>query len=408
MFMGKVAIIISSLVFGLLTGIMIGDAALFIIEIADVIGALWLNAMRMTVIPLVVSILITGIVQAAAMARAGRMTVRAIITMIVILWMSATMSAFVTPALLNFFPLPAEAATGLQAILGANASPGVVPPFTDMLRALVPSNVINAAANDQILPLIIFTLAFAFAITRLPETPRETMKQFFEAISNAMIILIGWVLLLAPIGVFALAVVVGQKAGVQSFAFFLHYVAIVVAVGLVVWIAAFCLAVFGGGKNPVTFFAASVPAQAVAISTQSSLASMPAMISGVKTMGVGARSADVVLPVAVALFRATGPAMNLAVAIYVAHLLGIELTAGQLALGVAAAAITTMGAVSLPGSISFISSIAPINLAMGLPIEPLVLLLAIETFPDIMRTLGNVTMDMAVTATIARAEGDST
>ncbi len=112
------------------------------------------------------------------------------------------------------------------------------------------------------------------------------------------------------------------------------------------------------------------------------------------------------LPIAVALFRATGPCMNLAVAIYVAHLMGVELGPVALVAGVAAAAITTMGAVSLPGSISFISSIAPICIAMGVPVEPLALLLAIEVFPDIMRTLSNVTMDMAVTTTIARAEGD--
>ena len=404
----KAVIIIFALIAGLLIGILIGDRSASVVSIADLIGTLWLNAMRMTVIPLVVSILITGIVQAAAMARAGRMTVRAIITILVILWLSAAMAAFVTPALLSLYPLPIETAEGLRAALGVKEAPGAVPPFTDILRALVPSNVFNAAANDQLLPLIIFTLAFAFAITRLPEKPRDTLRDFFEAISSAMIILIGWVLLLAPIGVFALALVVGQKAGVESFTLFLHYVTIVIAVGAVIWIAAFVLAAIGARKNPVAFFMASIPAQVVAISTQSSLASMPAMVAGVKSLGVGTRSADVVLPVAVALFRATGPCMNLAVAIYVAHLLGITLTPGQLALGVAAAAITTMGAVSLPGSISFISSIAPINLAMGLPIEPLVLLLAIETFPDIMRTLGNVTMDMAVTATVARAEGDIT
>jgi Na+/H+-dicarboxylate symporter len=110
---------------------------------------------------------------------------------------------------------------------------------------------------------------------------------------------------------------------------------------------------------------------------------------------------------AVAIFRATGPAMNLAVAIYVAHWMGIELTPWALAAGVAAAATTTLGAVSLPGTITFVSSIAPICLAMGLPVEPLALLLAVETFPDIMRTLGNVTMDMAVTTTVSERSGDT-
>ncbi|WP_155645781.1 dicarboxylate/amino acid:cation symporter, partial [Erythrobacter donghaensis] len=177
-------------------------------------------------------------------------------------------------------------------------------------------------------------------------------------------------------------------------------------VGGVVWISGFALAWIGGRVNPLAFLRASIPAQAVAISTQSSLASLPAMLTGVRALGVGERIADVVLPIAVALFRATGPCMNLAVAIYVAHLMGVELGPVALAAGVAAAAITTMGAVSLPGSISFISSIAPICIAMGVPVEPLALLLAIEVFPDIMRTLSNVTMDMAVTTTIARAEGD--
>jgi Na+/H+-dicarboxylate symporter len=223
-----------------------------------------------------------------------------------------------------------------------------------------------------------------------------------------MLILIQWVLALAPIGVFALALVVGAKAGAEAFGALVHYVLIVSSVGAVIWLASFVLSYIGGRRGPITFFRAAMPAMAVAISTQSSLASLPAMVGGVRAMGVGERTSDVVLPIAVALFRATGPCMNLAVSIYVAHLMGIELSITALAIGVAAAAITTMGAVSLPGSVSFITSVAPINIAMGIPVEPLVLLLAIEAFPDIMRTLGNVTMDMAVTTTIATFENDST
>jgi Na+/H+-dicarboxylate symporter len=97
--------------------------------------------------------------------------------------------------------------------------------------------------------------------------------------------------------------------------------------------------------------------------------------------------------------------MNLAVAIYIAYWLGIELGPAQLALGVAAAATTTMGAAGIPGQATFITSIAPICLAMGVPIEPLALLLAVEVLPDLMRTLGNVSMDVAATATVARRSG---
>jgi len=150
-----------------------------------------------------------------------------------------------------------------------------------------------------------------------------------------------------------------------------------------------------------------VPAQAVAISTQSSLASLPAMLRGTQMLGIPATTAEIVLPLAVALFRATGPAMNFAVAFYVAHWFGVDIGPAQLAAGIAAAAITTMGAVSLPGSVSFFTSIAPISIAMGVPVEPLALLIAVETFPDIMRTVGNVTMDIAVTATVAERSGST-
>lgn len=403
----KTLLVLGALILGISIGIAIGNGAPGVVDAADVIGSLWLRGLQMTVIPLVVALLITGILRTAEMASAGRLTIRAIVTMVVLLWASAAMATLVTPALLDLFPLPQAARTALQGALSAAQPTGDIPPFTEFLRALIPTNPVAAAANDAILPLIIFTLAFAFALTRLPAERRMPVQGFFGATGDAMIILIGWVLALAPVGVFALGLVVGARAGGAAFGALGHYVLIVVSVGAVIWVSAFAIAAFGGRISPPAFLRASIPAQAVAISTQSSLASLPTMLTGVRSLGVGERTADVVLPIAVALFRATGPAMNMAVAIYVAHLMGIDLGPVALAAGLAAAAITTMGSVSLPGSISFISAIAPICFAMGVPIEPLALLLAIEVFPDIMRTLGNVTMDMAVTTTIARAEGDT-
>ncbi len=114
------------------------------------------------------------------------------------------------------------------------------------------------------------------------------------------------------------------------------------------------------------------------------------MLRGAEGLGVPVATSGVVLPLAVAIFRVTGPPMNLAVAIYVAYWFGVPLGPAQLAAGVAVAAITTMGAVSLPGQISFVTSIAPICIAMGVPVAPLGLLVAVETIPDIFRTLGNV------------------
>jgi len=396
--MSKTIIILIALVGGILLGVFAGTR---FVEVADVVGTLWLNGLRMTVVPLVVALLITGIAQTADAARAGRLAGRAVLTMLVILWSSSILAAVMMPVLLAVFPMPEGAADTLKAAMGSAMKPGASPPFGDFVRAIVPTNPIAAASADAVLPLMIFTAAFAFAALRLPPEKRKSITGLFDAIADAMVIIINWVLTIAPIGVFALAFVVGAKAGTAALGALAHYVFILSALGVMIWLASFVLAVLGARRGLPAFFKASAEAQAVAISTQSSLVSLPAMLKGVKALGIDEAKADVVLPMAVAIFRATGPAMNLGVALYIAYWFGMKLDPATVAVGVAAGATTTLGAVSLPGSVSFVSSIAPICLAMGVPVEPLGLLIAVETFPDIFRTLGNVTMDMAVTATVA-------
>jgi Na+/H+-dicarboxylate symporter len=127
------------------------------------------------------------------------------------------------------------------------------------------------------------------------------------------------------------------------------------------------------------------------------------MLAAAKTMGVRDEVADVALPISVALFRATGPAMNVAVSFYVAHWVGYEPTIAQMIAATAVAAVMSYGAVSLPGEVTFISSIAPINIALGVPIAPLALLVAVEMIPDIFRTVGNTTLDVAVTTVVNRS-----
>jgi Na+/H+-dicarboxylate symporter len=205
--------------------------------------------------------------------------------------------------------------------------------------------------------------------------------------------------------VFALAYVVGAKAGGGAFGALLHYILIVSACGVVIWFSAWPIAMIGGRVGFLDFTRAVGPAHAVAISTQSSLASLPAMLRGTERLGVPVAASGVTLPLAVAVFRATGPGMNLAVVLYIANWFGMHLTATQIGAGVAVAALTSLGAVSLPGAVSYISSIAPICIAMGVPIEPLVLFVAVEMLPDLIRTVGNVAMDTAAASLLARRSG---
>jgi Na+/H+-dicarboxylate symporter len=218
-------------------------------------------------------------------------------------------------------------------------------------------------------------------------------------------VIIGWVLWIAPLGVFALSFTVGASAGSAAFAGVLHYIVLVSAVGLAVTVMGYPIAVLAGRVPLGNFTRAMIAPQSVAISTRSSLASLPAMLASTRVLGLREQVADVALPIAVALFRATGPAMNVAVAFYVAHWLGYQPTLGQIIAATAVGAVMSYAAISLPGEISFISSIAPIAMALGVPIAPLALLVAVEMIPDIFRTVGNVTLDVAVTTAVDRGEG---
>jgi len=389
---------------GLIAGIVLRGSTVeaAVLGVAQPIGTLWLRALQMTIVPLVVGLLVTGIVQTVAAAQAGALARRTLGLFVAILGGGALLAALAMPLLLRVGPIPAEAAGALGGMAGAE--PGTVPGLADFLASLIPANIVEAAAGSAMVPLIVFFSLFALATTRLDEAPRRQLALLFEGLASAMMVVIGWVLALAPIGVFALALGVAASSGAAAIGALAHYIALVAAMGLVVMVAGYVLAVVAARQRPGAFARAVLPAQAVAFSTQSSLASLPAMLASCRALGLRETTADFVLPLAVALFRATSPAMNLAVVIYAAGLTGTELTPLTLAIGVGVALLTTLGSVSLPGTISFVASTGPIALAMGVPIEPLALLVAVEMLPDIVRTVGNVTMNVAVTATVDRRE----
>ncbi len=367
---------------------------------ASPVGTIWLRGLQMTIVPLVAALLVTGIVRMVATAQAGKMARRTLLTILAILAAGTVLAAVAMPALLETFPIPGREAAAL--VGGGGGEIQTVPGIGAFFESLISSNVIAAAAETAMLPLIVFFALFGAAVARLADDKRDLMVRFFEALGDTMLLIIGWVLWVAPVGVFALALGVGLNSGGGAFTALGHYILVVSALGFAVMLAGYGLGVIGGGYDLLFFARALLPSQAVAISTQSSLASLPAMLQSCRLLRVRETTADFVLPLAVTIFRATSPAMNLGVAIYVAYLSGVELTPLTLAAGAAVALLTTIGSVSLPSSISFIASIGPIAIVMGVPIEPLALLIAVEMVPDIMRTLGNVTMDVALTSTVDR------
>ncbi len=397
--------ILSALVAGMLLGIGVemvsvewGTASLPYVEW---IGLLWLNALKMTIIPLIVALLVTGITATADAARAGKLAGRAVAIFVGANLVAGLMTLVVLPLLLRAFPMSAAAAEGLRHGLGGSTEAVPSPTFTDFVLGLIPTNPIAAAADTSILPLIVFTTIFAFAISRVGSAERATLSGFFKALGDAMLVVIGWVLALAPLGVFALGYALAIKAGVAAFGGLVHYVLMLSAIGACTIILGLALAMFVVGVPLPRFVRAMVPTFAVAISTQSSLASLPAMLKSSEELGVDPKKADIVLPLAVALFklnRTVSAPLRLLVLAQVYH---IPLSAGTVAIFVVTIIVLSFGTVGLPSGVLPIPTL-PAYMAAGIPIEGVVILEAVDAIPDIFKTVLNVTGDMSAATILSR------
>jgi proton glutamate symport protein len=373
---------------------------------AEPIGTLWLNALRMTVIPLVIGLLITGVASASETASSGRLAMRSLLWFAALLAGGAILGALLVPAVLAAFPVDPDAAAALRAgASGAEAQVPKLPPVREWFINIVPTNPFQAAAEGAMLPLVVFALLFGFAAAGIRAELRATLLGFFQAVVDTMFVLVHWVLWLAPIGVFALAFGVGTRGGFDAAGALGYYLVLMCSLCILITIVMYPVAVLVG-RVPLPRFARAVaPVQVVAFSTQSSLASLPAMLEAAQgPLLVPTRVAATVLPLAVSLFRITSPIVNVSLVTFVAHVYGVPLDAARLSAGVLVAIITSFAIVGLPGQSNLFVTTVPISLAMGVPMELLPLLLAVEVIPDIFRTVGNVTADLTVTVIAARDE----
>lgn len=374
-----------------------------VVSVAEAVGGVWLDALRMTIVPLVFALLVTGVAQAAGTLQAGGAAARALGVFAVLLLASAGMAAILTPLLLQVWPAPGAAAAALRTAAhgGASVIPPM-PPFGEWLRSFVPSNPVKAAAEGAMAPLVFFALVFGMAATRIEAARRATLFNLFDALQATMMVIVHWVLWAGPVGVFALALVFGAKAGIGALGILGHYVVVVSIMCLLSGVVGLLVGIVGGRVSPRRLIAPLGPVFAVAVSTQSSLATLPTMLQATEKIGIPASVRDLVLPMAVALFRISSPAGNMAVVIYVAHIYGVPLDPARLITGMVVAALVSVAAVGVASSVTFFTTLAPIAMAMGLPMDLLPLFLAVETLPDLSRTVGNVAADVGVTALAAR------
>jgi len=404
--MSATARVLTGLFLGAVIGLLLAhfDAAtaLKVADVAQPIGKLWLNALQMTVVPLVLALVVIGVNTATDAAASGRIARRAIVTFIVILTGGALFTALAAPLAFSLFPHSPEVTAALDHASTAPVATGPVH-WIDTLVAIVPSNAIMAAANSAMLPLVVFALFLGFALTRIAPERRAMLVEFFQAIADAMIVIVRWVLWAAPLGVFSLILSVCARAGMDMLSALGVYVLVECLMYLSVGVMMLPIAVFFGGEKLRRFVSAAAPAQVVAASTQSSLAALPAMLEAAdRRLGYPKQVASLVLPMAVSLFRLTSPVQYVTSAVFIAWAYQIDISAASLVAGALLAVVISLGSVGLPGQVTFVATNLPVAQSMGLPLSPLGLMLAVDTIPDALATLGNVTGDLAATSVVAK------
>ena len=373
-----------------------------LVDAARLIGGIWLDALRMTIVPLIFALVATGVASLnigdhAEAARIGR---RLPLVLTGLLIVSAIIGAILSPLLLGSVSIAPADIAALRTAFPAAPAPEV-PGTAEAIRAMIPTNVVASAAEGAVLPLVIFALVLGLAVGKIDRARAEAVMLPLRGLADAMIVVVGWVLRVAPIGIFALALAIGATVGTAVIAILAQYVAISIAVTLVLIVIGYAIARFAGRVPLGRFARAIAPAQAIAASTQSSIATLPAMMVSAERLGIDERDAAVILPMAVATFKITAPSNTLLMALALAWMAGVEVSPLQIAVALPLAVLSSLAILGMPGQISFYASVAPTAIALGAPIELLPILLAIDVIPDMVRTVANVTYDVAAAAAIA-------
>lgn len=397
--------VLLGLVAGLAAGIALAPAdtgwAATVVGLIEPVGGLWVNSIRMTVIPLLVSLLLSGITSSGSgtVARVGG---RSVAWFVALVTLSCAIGGLLAPPLLALF---GTEGAQLPTLVDAAAPTDVtLPPFRDWFVGLLPSNPVAAAAEGAILPLVFFTVIFGLAATRAAPEHRERITAAADAVAATIFVVVEWILAAAPIGVFALSLNLAAQTGatlVSAVAGFL-----IVSSGLVLVGTAALYAVVGVfGRVSVRDFAkAAAPAQAVGFSTRSSLATLPVMMEQAEgTLKLPAEASGLVLPAAVSLLKYASPIVRITGTFFVASLFGIELGAIEAASVVAGIGALSFYSPGIPSGGLFV--MAPLYAAFGLPIEGIGILIALDIIPDMFITMSNVTADLAVAAIVAPGEG---
>lgn len=382
------------------------------LAVYDFLGSLFLNALKMLIVPLIVASIIAGLAGthgAVGLGRLGGKTLAYYLTTTTLAVLVGLIAVnLVQPGLVEGQPakdllgLSAETGAVLEKVAGRDSGD-----LMEIFLRMVPPNIVAAAAEGQMLGLITFSLLFGYFITRLPEELASGQRNFWEGMAQVMLKITELVMKFAPIGVFGLVAKVIATSGLEAFLplasfFFTVLAALVIHMFVVLPL----LLKLVGRSSPRRHFQAMSPALLTAFSTASSSATLPLTMDCVeKRAGVSERVTSFVLPLG-ATVNMDGTALYEAVAVlFIAQAYGVDLNAMQQLTVVLLALMTSIGVAGIPAA-----SLVAITLILtyfGLPAEAIGLILATDRILDMARTSVNVFSDACGAVVIARTEGET-
>lgn len=402
---------------GLVAGFLVGfalrgrssPAADMAIGLLTPLGTLFVNLIRMTVVPLVVSMVVASVGAMTSSGGAGGIGVRAFLMSLGLLTTAAVGSALIAEPILAAIQIDQSAAFALRGTTTAGSSSALVPSATPTVATwlidLVPQNVFRAAADGAMLPLIVFAMIFGLALTRISDAKREAVQRVVNGVAEAMQQLVVWILALAPIGVFALAVPLASRLGLSAASAVIAYIVLVVVLTVAaVLLVLYPLGILAAGMSSSRFVAYCAPAQVVAFASRSSLAALPVAVESAERAALSHTASRVVLPLAVTVFHFGAAVAQTVGVIFLAHLFGVTLSASQLASVILAVVLASFAVPGIPGG--SIIAMVPVLAVANLPVDGVGILLAVDTIPDMFRTTANLTGAMTLTAILPASHAD--
>ena len=374
--------------------------------LVDWMGVIFLRALKMIIIPLIFSSIVTGVANIGDAENLGRLGIKTFSYYIVTSTLAIVTGLFVV----NIIKPGVGAELGFSKMIDGLST--AKDSFGDTILNIIPLNIFNDFANGNVLPIIFFAILFGYFITRIDEKPKNILTNFFNAIFDVVMLITMFIIKFTPFGILGIvAKVVAEQASDKEALLAvggrlgLYMITVILSLGIHFWVTLPFLAKFIGHVKPLEHLKAMRTPLLTAFSTSSSSATLPLTMEAVEhNSGVSNKVTSFVLPLG-ATVNMDGTALYECVAaMFIAQAYGVELGLGQQIIVVITALLASIGAAGIP--MAGLVMISIILSAVGLPLEGIGLILAVDRILDMLRTTTNVWSDTCGTVIIAKSEGE--